>query len=64
MWLDNVPSKKLILGMGAYGRSFELSDGFESCPHTNTPISAPGSEGDFSREKGILSKENFLFKFF
>lgn len=55
LWLDNVPSNKLILGIGAYGRSFELDDGFESCPHTNTPISAPGSEGDFSREKGILT---------
>lgn len=65
LWLSAVPPEKLVLGLSAYGRSFKLREGFESCPLTDTPVSSAGSLGKYSREAGFLSKINllnFLFK--
>ena len=54
-WLTQVPAEKLVLGMSAYGRSFELKPGFESCPLTDTPVKGYGIQGVYSRENGFLT---------
>ncbi len=38
---------QLVLGIGSYGRSFKLKEGFESCPLINTPSDGPGNNGKF-----------------
>jgi len=55
LWSTHVPSKKLVLGVASYGRSFKLREGFESCPLTDTPASEAASSGKFSREAGFLT---------
>ncbi|CAF0791621.1 unnamed protein product [Brachionus calyciflorus] len=55
LWMAHIPAEKLVLGLSAYGRSFKLKEGFESCPLTDTPVSGAGSDGKFSREAGFLT---------
>ena len=59
-WMQSVPKEKLIMGIPAYGRSFKLREGFESCPLTDTPSVGPGTKGQYSKEKGFLSKQTLL----
>ena len=58
LWLKNIPKEKLIMGISAYGRSFKLREGFESCPLTDTPSIGPGTSGKYSNENGFLSNFN------
>ena len=54
-WLKYVPPEKLVLGVSSYGRSFQLLEGFESCPLTDTPVKGVGTAGKYTREAGSLS---------
>lgn len=53
-WLEGVPAEKLVLGLATYGRSFQLKEGFESCPTTGVPVNLAGNSGKFTREAGFL----------
>jgi chitinase len=53
-WMEKgCPADKLVLGMGTYGRSFELVNPAEN--GLNAPAKGGGVAGKFTREKGFLS---------
>lgn len=54
LYLAEVPSEKIIMGLASYGRSFRITDGFDTCPITDSPIAGPGTAGKYSREAGFL----------
>ncbi|KAA8895207.1 hypothetical protein FN846DRAFT_348546 [Sphaerosporella brunnea] len=53
LWRNGVPSKKVNLGIGFYGRSFELKD--SSCFTPGCQFKGPGLAGKCTKTSGILS---------
>lgn len=53
LWRNNIPSKKVILGLGFYGRSFTLAN--SSCKEPGCPFSAGAKPGDCTKTSGVLS---------
>ncbi|EON97103.1 putative bacteriodes thetaiotaomicron symbiotic protein [Phaeoacremonium minimum UCRPA7] len=52
-WRNNIEPSKIVLGLGFYGRSFELSS--PSCWRPGCEFSGPGAEGVCTKTAGILS---------
>ncbi|KAK0736846.1 glycosyl hydrolases family 18-domain-containing protein [Apiosordaria backusii] len=52
-WRNNVPARKLNLGLGFYGRSFQLED--PACNKPGCKFKGGASKGGCSGESGILS---------
>ncbi|EDP48562.1 class V chitinase, putative [Aspergillus fumigatus A1163] len=53
LWRNNIPSKKVVLGLGFYGRSFTLSD--PSCNTPGCPFASGANPGECTGQAGILS---------
>lgn len=52
-WKDNgAPSRKLIMGFPAYGRTFKLST---EKTGVGAPVSGAGSPGAYTHEAGVLA---------
>ncbi|XP_043252760.1 probable chitinase 10 [Colletes gigas] len=57
-WLERgVPSRKLVMGISAYGQSFTLSKTPQrnELPGFNVQASGPGHPGEFTKSAGILA---------
>lgn len=52
-WRNNVPASKLNMGLGFYGRSFQLED--PACDKPGCNFKGGAAEGGCSGESGILS---------
>lgn len=53
-WLEHgAPAKKLVLGLGTYGRAFTLAESSDFLP--GTTAKNPGEKGKYTREAGFLS---------
>ena len=62
MWLNGgTPKDKLIVGMGLYGRSFEMAS---SDHRLGAPASGAGTAGKYTREAGFLSYYEVDFQMF
>lgn len=53
LWRVNIPPKKVIMGLGFYGRSFTLSH--PSCATPGCPFSEAAAPGVCSKSAGILA---------
>ncbi|KAM0524432.1 hypothetical protein ACHAPE_000526 [Trichoderma viride] len=53
LWRMNIPPKKVIMGLGFYGRSFTLSH--SSCATPGCPFSEAAAPGICSKKAGILA---------
>jgi chitinase len=53
LWRNNIDSKKVVLGLGFYGRAFTLQD--PSCSDPGCPFSGGAKKGKCTGESGILS---------
>ncbi|KAF2732643.1 hypothetical protein EJ04DRAFT_304974 [Polyplosphaeria fusca] len=53
LWRNNIPSKKVVLGLGFYGRSFTLKD--SSCKKPGCPFSSGAKAGECTDTSGVLS---------
>ena len=53
LWRNNVPAKKLNLGLGFYGRSFQLAD--PGCSKPGCNFKGGGSPGSCTQNSGTLS---------
>ena len=53
LWRNDIPSKKVVLGLGFYGRSFTLAD--PSCNTPGCPFSSGAHPGECTNQAGILS---------
>lgn len=53
LWRNDVPAKKLNMGLGFYGRSFQLAD--PSCSKPGCNFKAGGSPGACTKNSGTLS---------
>jgi GH18 family chitinase len=53
LWRNNIPSTKVVMGLGFYGRSFTLSN--PSCNTTGCPFKSGGKPGECTNTAGILS---------
>lgn len=53
LWRNNIPSKKVVLGLGFYGRSFTLAN--PSCKEPGCPFSSGANPGDCTKTSGVLS---------
>ena len=51
LWRNKIDPKKVVMGVGFYGRSFTLSD--PSCNHAGCPFSAGGNPGPCSASAGL-----------
>lgn len=52
-WRNGIDPKKIVLGLGFYGRSFELDDA--NCWAPGCQFSGPGLKGPCTDSPGILS---------
>ncbi|KAJ5946733.1 hypothetical protein N7454_003572, partial [Penicillium verhagenii] len=52
LWRNNIDPKKVVMGMGFYGRSFRMSD--SACHTADCEFSAVGDAGPCSQSAGIL----------
>ena len=52
LWRNQIDPKKVVMGIGFYGRSFTLSD--PSCNVAGCPFSAGGNPGPCSASAGTL----------
>lgn len=52
-WRNDIPPEKIVLGLGFYGRSFQLVD--PKCYKPGCFFSGPGAEGPCTASAGILS---------
>ena len=52
-WRNDIPPEKIVLGLGFYGRSFQLTD--SSCYKPGCQFSGPGAQGECTATAGILS---------
>lgn len=53
LWRNNIPSNKVVLGIGFYGRSFTLSD--PSCNKPGCAFSSGAKPGNCTKTSGVLS---------
>lgn len=53
LWRNNIPSNKVVLGIGFYGRSFTLSN--PSCNKPGCPFSSGAKPGNCTKTSGVLS---------
>ena len=53
LWRNHVPAKKLNLGLGFYGRSFQLAD--PGCAKPGCNFKAGASPGSCTKNSGTLS---------
>jgi hypothetical protein len=53
LWRNNIDSKKVVLGLGFYGRAFTLQD--PNCSKPGCPFSGGAKKGRCTGESGILS---------
>lgn len=53
LWRNNINPSKVNLGLGFYGRSFELAD--PSCTAAGCPFSSGGNPGPCTATAGMLS---------
>lgn len=53
LWRNNINPRKVVLGLGFYGRSFTLAD--PSCTTPGCPFSGGASPGDCTKTSGVLS---------
>lgn len=61
-WIDAGASrKKILVGIGFYGRSFTLQDAKRTA--LASPIAGPGVAGEYTREPGLLSYLEVCNKF-
>jgi chitinase len=52
LWRNDVPPGKVILGLGFYGRAFQLQD--TSCTSVGCPFAGASAKGPCTGEGGIL----------
>lgn len=52
LWRNNIDPKKVVMGMGFYGRSFTMAD--SECHTADCEFSAVGGAGPCSQSAGIL----------
>lgn len=52
-WRNQIPPSKIVLGLGFYGRSFELED--PNCFQPGCAFSGAGAAGPCTASPGILS---------
>lgn len=52
LWRNNIDPKKVVMGMGFYGRSFTMTDA--TCWTADCTFSTAGYAGDCSQTAGIL----------
>lgn len=53
LWRNDVPPEKVVLGLGFYGRSFELTD--PSCQSPGCPFSGAAAPGTCTNSAGTLA---------
>jgi GH18 family chitinase len=53
LWRNGIPSKKVNMGFGFYGRSFTMSD--PKCRDPGCTFSGAGAAGPCSNAEGILT---------
>ena len=53
LWRNDINSKKVVLGLGFYGRAFTLKD--PDCNKPGCPFSGGAKKGKCTGESGILS---------
>jgi chitinase len=53
LWRNSIPSNKVVLGLGFYGRSFTLADA--SCKTPGCAFSSGGEPGKCTDTSGVLS---------
>ena len=53
LWRNNIDSKKVVLGLGFYGRAFTLQD--SGCSKPGCPFAGGAKKGKCTGESGILS---------
>jgi chitinase len=53
LWRNNIDPRKVVLGLGFYGRSFTLAD--TSCTTPGCPFLAGANPGECTKTSGVLS---------
>ncbi|EFQ98549.1 chitotriosidase-1 [Nannizzia gypsea CBS 118893] len=53
LWRNNVPPGKVVMGVGFYGRSFQLKD--RTCAHPGCEFSGPANAGSCTKSAGTLA---------